>query len=163
MHFSSSLSCFSAYPVTLDLRLTPLPPRQSLLTIKISTVPSIATPCDNGPGTPPTTGCRLVDWIVNFTELGITESVLPQTVNLFACAGQCADCSGSNFKSMRAHVATVWHAVCHNRTVSKANDVCLTCQPDKFKPMHALVRSTDGSLHLSTYPDTIPTRCSCVM
>jgi hypothetical protein len=96
--------------------------------------------------TPPAV-CHLEDLHVNFTDLGVTSILIPQSANIGECIGSCPGHSGLKVN----HYYTL-------RRIIHGRELC--CIPIQFGPLTTL-RTKEGNLHVEDLENLVVKKCGC--
>ena len=120
--------------------------------------------------------CHIEDFTINFADLGLSDIVTPESVNIRRCSGSC---SHSHLKeSQHQHLATnhakimasakLKHTIQLSKNGSSPYSVepkepC--CSPVEYDAMYVLkeqhTRETDFAIELKLYPNFVVKSCGC--
>lgn len=113
--------------------------------------------------------CAITDFTVNFTQLGLDNVVLPVTLNIGQCSGDCSHHAILEHNQASNHARIIANAkslnddgsfLSDNSTMYYQNHENPCCTPLTYAPAYILLK-VSGSYKNQLYLNMIATRCLC--
>lgn len=106
--------------------------------------------------------CRLYDLHVNLSDLGWTDIVLPQTLNIRACAGRCSRPKETYHGTVHSRVLSLWLATKPQKERRQLKEISPSCRPSQLSPAPVLKKLKNGDLVPGLLRDVIAESCHCI-
>ena len=106
--------------------------------------------------------CRLYDLHVNLSDIGWTDIVKPQTLNIRACAGRCSQPTKTYHGTVHARVLSLWLGTKTQKERRQLKEVSPSCRPSQLSPAPVLKKLKNGDLVPGLLRDVIAESCHCI-
>ena len=119
------------------------------------------------------TKCQRQDHVVTFRDIGLTDIILPHSLNIGKCSGSCSDQKLREHRFLGTNHARIMSSVWTTQERSPALGQTVTsdgpadppcCVPSTFNPQTALYMDEEGpsfSLHRYFFNDLVVESCGC--